>query len=34
MIMILSKFFKKKRGSSMGVVSRSFDVHGKVHRRL
>ena len=30
MIMTLSKFFKKKRGSSMGLVSKYFDVYGKV----
>ena len=30
MIMTLSKFFKKKRGSSMGLVSKFFEVHGKV----
>ena len=30
MIKTLSKFFKKKRGSSMGIVSKSFEVHGKV----
>ncbi len=30
MIMTLLKFFKKKRGCSMGDVSKCFDVYGKV----